>query len=194
LPTLGASTVVRPPSTCQSIRTARQLRVRGMVTAPAHSVRSRAWRAARNATTHGHPSSHRRPGLSRVTVGPYPSASSRLTCGLRRSRYERQVSSRRPIALQVSVEWKRRRPQVHAEHVRATPVGTRRELVEVSGSGRYHHSHSRRLIPWMNMLDSIAGSPQERMSGTCSCSSRNAIMISRRARLAPRQKCGPPAP
>ena len=44
------------------------------------------------------------------------------------------------------------------------------------------------------MLDSIAGSPQERMSGTCSCSSRNAIMISRRARLAPRQKCGPPAP
>jgi hypothetical protein len=56
------------------------------------------------------------------------------------------------------------------------------------------NSQSSRLTPWMNGEWSISGSPTAWMSGTCSNSSRKAIVISRRARLAPRQKWGPPAP
>ena len=56
------------------------------------------------------------------------------------------------------------------------------------------NSQSSRLIPWMNGDRSMSGSPTAWRSGTCSNSSRNASVISLRARLAPRQKCGPPAP
>src|SRR6185295_7774958 len=51
-----------------------------------------------------------------------------------------------------------------------------------------------RLMPWMNADSSMAGGPLIAMSGSCWKSSSNITAISRRARLAPRQKCGPPPP
>jgi hypothetical protein len=52
----------------------------------------------------------------------------------------------------------------------------------------------RRLIPWMNGDSRMAGSSVASMSGIWRRSSENAMVISRRARLAPRQKWAPPAP
>ena len=51
-----------------------------------------------------------------------------------------------------------------------------------------------RLMPWMNADSSRAGSSVAVRSGICRCNSSNATLISRRARLAPRQKCAPPPP
>ena len=51
-----------------------------------------------------------------------------------------------------------------------------------------------RLMPWMNDENRKSGSEVVRMSGSQVNSSSNITPISRRARLAPRQKCGPPAP
>jgi hypothetical protein len=51
-----------------------------------------------------------------------------------------------------------------------------------------------RLTPLMNDDSSRSGSPVISRSGKCWKISSNITVISRRARLAPRQKCGPPAP
>src|SRR5439155_10036961 len=51
-----------------------------------------------------------------------------------------------------------------------------------------------RLMPWMNADWSMSGAPFTWMSGRRCSSSSNITLISRRARFAPRQKWGPPAP
>src|SRR5439155_72776 len=51
-----------------------------------------------------------------------------------------------------------------------------------------------RLMPWMKADCSMSGRPVTCMSGSRCRSSSNITRISRRARFAPRQKCGPPAP
>src|SRR5690606_12850031 len=51
-------------------------------------------------------------------------------------------------------------------------------------------AQGRCLIPLMKLENSRSGSPVARMFGTRVNSSRNITVISRRARLAPRQKCG----
>ena len=56
------------------------------------------------------------------------------------------------------------------------------------------NSQGMRLMPWMKADCSISGSAVMRRSGSRSNSSLNITRISRRARLAPRQKCGPPPP
>lgn len=49
-------------------------------------------------------------------------------------------------------------------------------------------------MPWMNAERRMAGSSMATISGMRLCNSSNSTRISRRARLAPRQKWAPPPP
>jgi hypothetical protein len=61
-------------------------------------------------------------------------------------------------------------------------------------SGRAQMAYGRRLMPLMKFDSSRSGSPAVWMPGTSLNSSLNITVISRRARWAPRQKCGPGPP
>ena len=82
--------------------------------------------------------------------------------------------------------WVQSRPGEHGRHTR-THRGADDYATGVN-------AHGMRLMPWMKLDCSMAGSPVISRSGSRPNSSSNMARISRRARFAPRQKCGPPPP
>ena len=85
------------------------------------------------------------------------------------------------------------RPGRLADLVLLGPLEAGDEQRHVS-PGRRHQSHGRRFTPLMNADTSRSGSPVISSPGSSRKISSNMNWISRRARFAPRQKCGPPAP
>ena len=81
-----------------------------------------------------------------------------------------------------------------ADQTRKNMEATLDRIEEITDYPTGVNAHGMRLMPWMKLDWSIAGSPVISRSGSRRNSSSNITEISRRARLAPRQKCGPPPP
>ena len=94
-----------------------------------------------------------------------------------------------------------RRPALRRHRALRAPVPPSLRQRRAGGRGAggrrplsYFQAQGMRLMPLMKLLCRYAGSPVTRSSGRRRRISSNITVISRRARLAPRQKWGPPAP